>query len=185
MGYTEKHFESNTLFIVYAEADSSDSDFKIEFLTNSRETLTMRIMEFASNNPDNKRTGYFILVDVMNEHIENTKLTDAVLSSTIYPEQYITDRQIIRTYTFEDSQQEIFKPNFSLYEDGRFVFNFSPFSSYFATGKYTVEEGKIILRTNDGRYTYCFNEQNDTYVFDASSSSDTLFTDISDGAIFY
>jgi len=89
-----------------------------------------------------------------------------------------------RLYVYKDSQNN-FKPKFSLFDDGTFEMTFSLESSYLGIGTYTLEDGRLILSTDDGEYVYCFDAVGDTYVFDADASSDMVwFSDVSDGAIF-
>lgn len=89
-----------------------------------------------------------------------------------------------RVYMFRESQK-LMKPSFTLYESGRFQISFSLESSYVGIGAYTIENGRLILKTDDGNYIYCFDIVENTYVFDAETSSDALwFSDISDGAVF-
>lgn len=89
-----------------------------------------------------------------------------------------------RIYMFRGSEK-LMKPNFSLYENGTFQMTFSVESSYIGIGTYTLENGRLTLRTDDGNYVYCFNAVDDTYVFDANASSDMVwFSDMTDGSVF-
>ena len=58
-------------------------------------------------------------------------------------------------------------------------------SSYIGIGKYTLIDGRLTLKTDDGNYTYCFDAVGNTYVFDAEASSDMFwFSDMTDGCVF-
>ena len=74
----------------------------------------------------------------------------------------------------------------TLREDGTFWFSFSPISSYLGHGDYTIQDNRLILPTDDGRFTYYFDilDEN-TLAFDANASSDmTWFSKLEDGDVF-
>lgn len=52
-----------------------------------------------------------------------------------------------------------------------FNFSWSGYSSYIAVGKYREENGKLILSTSDGLYTYVFEAVGERYKFLADESS--------------
>lgn len=90
----------------------------------------------------------------------------------------------VRVYMFRASEK-LMKPSFTLYENGTFQMTFAAESSYIGIGTYTLVDGRLTLKTDDGNYTYCFNAVNDTYVFDAEASSDMVwFSDMTDGCVF-
>jgi len=89
----------------------------------------------------------------------------------------------VKTYVFQESKEPV-KPSVSLYEDGTFSFGFSLFSSYIGFGQYEIEGNRLTLRTDDGKFIYCFDMVEDTIVFDGEASSDMLwFSGIYDGAV--
>lgn len=88
------------------------------------------------------------------------------------------------TYTLETSEDSI-KPTIELGEDGKFTFVFSAFSSYIGYGAYEIDRNKLVLRTDDEKYTYLFDIVNNTLVFNADNSSEiTGVANIPTGAIF-
>lgn len=90
----------------------------------------------------------------------------------------------LRVYMFRDSERLV-KPKFFLYEDGTFQMTFSAESSYVGIGTYTLTDGRLRLKTDDGSYTYYFDSVGNTYVFDAEASSDMVwFSDMTDGCVF-
>ncbi len=77
------------------------------------------------------------------------------------------------------------RPLFTLYPDGTFTFEFSLISSYFGHGTYEETADELILSTDDGMYTYRFESDGDSYVFDGENSSEiTHFANMPDGAVF-
>ena len=78
-------------------------------------------------------------------------------------------------------------------EDGEyFSFGFDPFSSYMNIGSITEEDGKLICKTSDGKYTYVFDIKDaQTLIFDAKRSASVKLIDpnvgeqIEDGSEFH
>ena len=72
-----------------------------------------------------------------------------------------------------------------LRDDGTFIFNFSPISSYLGHGTYKVNGSRVTLNTNDGDYIYIFDIVGDTLVFDADASSDQIwYSGMTDGSVY-
>ncbi len=87
-------------------------------------------------------------------------------------------------YIFEASD-EISKPRFVLNEDGTFQMIFGMLSSYIGDGTYTYKNGRLTLKTDDGKYKYCFDSVGDTFVFDAKASSGMVwYSGMTDGCVF-
>lgn len=81
------------------------------------------------------------------------------------------------------SSSEAIPPYISLNEtDKIFTFMYSPLSSYLPYGKYELKENTLILSTDDGKFTYYFEKQGNSYIFDAKRSS--YIATIPDGAVF-
>lgn len=81
----------------------------------------------------------------------------------------------------------------TLYADNKMMFNYSLLSSYIPYGTYTADNGKLVMKTDDGRFTYTFKVDGDNLVFDAAHSSElpeynygngTKFKPIPNGAVF-
>ncbi len=90
----------------------------------------------------------------------------------------------LRKYVMEESGDPL-KPSVSLEEDNRFMFIFSPLSSYIAFGSYKVNDDNLILKTDDGKYTFVFGIRNGSLIFNAEESSELpKIANIPDGAIF-
>ncbi len=91
---------------------------------------------------------------------------------------------------FTDSSQEpsivhLHTSTISLYDNGEFLFSFSPISSYIGHGQYIISDDRLTLKTEDGSYTYVFDIVDDHLVFDAEASSDKVWgSGITSGAIF-
>ncbi len=72
----------------------------------------------------------------------------------------------------------------TLKEDGTFMMCFSPLSSYIGQGEYTEENGRLVLNTDDGNFTYAFDVTEDGIMFDGGSSSEfKWFSELSNGDV--
>ncbi|MGN1443770.1 MAG: M56 family metallopeptidase [Acutalibacteraceae bacterium] len=95
------------------------------------------------------------------------------------------DTETYRTYTFGEHDNILNYSYFVLHDDGKFSFMFSLVSSYIGHGDYTLENDRLTLKTEDGKYVYCFDMVGDTMVFDAKASSKMLwFSQMYDGCVF-
>ncbi|MBQ8624412.1 MAG: hypothetical protein IJ424_08640 [Oscillospiraceae bacterium] len=91
----------------------------------------------------------------------------------------------LRAYVYETEEDELMPPTVTLLEDNRFMFVFSPISSYIGFGTYAINEDVLTLTTDDGEYVYIFEIANGKLVFNAEDSSEmTWFAEIPDGAEF-
>ena len=62
-------------------------------------------------------------------------------------------------------------PSFTLYSDGTFRFTQSMTSSYLGYGYYLLEADQLVMKTNDGLYTWTFLTDGSAFYFDAAHSS--------------
>ncbi len=66
-------------------------------------------------------------------------------------------------------------------ENNTFTFNYDILSSYFSHGTFSISDGKVIAKTDDGKYTYIFEiTDNDTITFIQNGSSEIKITDAPD-----
>ena len=88
-------------------------------------------------------------------------------------------------YWRDDDGDMIHTASVSLYEDGTFMFGFSPVSSYIGHGEYTIEDNMLYLETDDGNFHYSFKISGEDLIYDAENSSGfTWFSDFGDGDVF-
>ena len=88
------------------------------------------------------------------------------------------------TYELKTAEETV-RPFIRLYEKEEFLFVYSFLSSYLSIGTYEVQNGKLILETSDGEYTYRFRIRRNSLVFLADESSELKLTDkVEDGAVF-
>ena len=88
-------------------------------------------------------------------------------------------------YVMEKSD-EIVKPTVQIKDDNKFIFNYSPLSSYMALGSYEVDDNhNLILKTDDGKFQYVFKLKGKTLIFNSEESAEMLsYANIPDGSIF-
>lgn len=90
----------------------------------------------------------------------------------------------LRTYT-ESASDEPLPARLTLLEGNRFEFRFSAASSYLGYGIYQIDDDKLLLTTDDGKFHYTFTIAEDGLVFDAVNSSENIwFGDFTDGSVF-
>ena len=96
-----------------------------------------------------------------------------------------TDQSIsVGTYIMEESE-EVIKPVVSLQADNKFTFTYSMLSSYLPIGSYEVDNGNLILKTDDNKYKYVFKIKDNSLIFNEKESSEMpSFANVPNGAIF-
>lgn len=87
-------------------------------------------------------------------------------------------------YIMQESEEPS-KPTVSLEDGNRFTFTYSLLSSYYAVGSYEIDDGNLILKTDDGEYKYVFKIKDNTLIFNAKESSEIpSYANVPDGAAF-
>jgi predicted small secreted protein len=87
-------------------------------------------------------------------------------------------------YIMQESEEPS-KPTVSLKDGNRFTFTYSLLSSYYAVGSYEIDDGNLILKTDDGEYKYVFKIKDNTLIFNAKESSEIpSYANVPDGAVF-
>ncbi|HOC08125.1 MAG TPA: hypothetical protein PKN88_01200 [Bacillota bacterium] len=90
----------------------------------------------------------------------------------------------VGTYIMRESKEPA-KPTVSLEDGNRFTFTYSLLSSYYAIGSYEIDDGNLILKTDDGEYKYMFKIKDNTLIFNAKESSEIpSYANVPDGAAF-
>lgn len=179
----ENFFEDNVLFITYMVATNEDAYFEMDYAAVANKTLTIAAKEvnWTASVDKYSATGWFIISEISKDQLGEIESVSAYRTPE---EPDYGDDLHSATYTFKASSNEILKPNFKLYENGKFVFTFHPYTGYFGQGNYEINGDTLTLTTDDG-YIYSFKEKNGVYIFDAKNSSDELWmSDIKDGSEF-
>ena len=87
-------------------------------------------------------------------------------------------------YIMQESEEPS-KPIVLLKDGNRFTFTYSLLSSYYAIGSYEIDDGNLILKTDDGEYKYVFKIKDNTLIFNAKESSEIpSYAIVPDGAVF-
>ncbi len=105
---------------------------------------------------------------------------------------YFQAQAVTSVFTYADSPDYI-SPTLSLnFKDNTFIFSYSAFSSYIPMGSFTIQNDRLIAKTDDEKYTYIFSRHPDGWAFAEDPSSplpqyrypDGLQTPVPDGAVF-
>lgn len=126
------------------------------------------------------------------EAAEETERKAAVYETNETPE---TDNTVVKAknYRLVTEEEYAMVPVLSLFDDGTFGFTYDVLSSYYPHGNYKKQEDKITAVTDDGKYQYVFQVNDDgTLSFVAEESSDTeqimrqieYAPEIQDGSVF-
>lgn len=83
------------------------------------------------------------------------------------PQPVVVDSTTI--YTLE--ADPLLGPRFQLNPDGTFHFSENPLSSYLGVGSYTLKNNQLVMKTDDGNFTWSFSMQDGDLFFDAEHSS--------------
>ena len=90
----------------------------------------------------------------------------------------------VGTYIMRESKEPA-KPIVLLKDGDRFTFTYSLLSSYYAIGSYEIDDGNLILTTDDGENKYVFKIKDKTLIFNAKESSEIpSYANVPDGAVF-
>ena len=91
-------------------------------------------------------------------------------------QQYKSEDFIKMHYIYRPEGMPAFTaPEFQLFTGDHFIMMESAFSSYHGTGKYTLEDGTLELRTDDGHYVCVFTQDDFDFIYDRERSNDYLY----------
>lgn len=132
------------------------------------ENLYANAMVVRGHGPGSFRVG--IKMDVWKQAKEYVKFQ----LEGMYHIQYATEPQpicveSISVYTLEAN--DLLGPRIQLGPEGIFYFSESPLSSYLGYGSYTMKNGQLVLKTDDGQYTWTFSMEDGMLYYDAANSN--------------
>ena len=91
-------------------------------------------------------------------------------------QQYKSEDLIKMHYIYRPEGLPAFTaPEFQLFTGDHFIMMESAFSSYHGQGKYTLEDGVLELRTDDGHYVCVFTQDDFDFIYDRERSNDYLY----------
>ncbi|MBE5892738.1 MAG: hypothetical protein E7286_05080 [Lachnospiraceae bacterium] len=175
----------NPVIIMYFPHGNLINEYSVETVQRYDEELTILIERADRKDKNVSLDGCLMALQINEDSIQDVTTFNIQVDTRTKLDGMIGDSEVIAAYTYKDLKG-VSTPTVTLYEDGEFTFFFSVISSYFGYGSYQMEEDKLTLRTNDGRFLYTFTIVEDTLVFDGENSSEALwFSNITDGAVFY
>lgn len=109
---------------------------------------------------------------------------------TFETNDYAKTQNTSKTYYMITGNDSPLVPCLTLSDDGKFTFSYDLLSSYLTYGTYTINEGRLTARTDDGRYHFVFTADKGQLIFLQEESSKVSLIDnkigipVSDGAVF-
>lgn len=181
--YTKKFFEKNSLLLAYVTEPSCSNRHEVEEVIIDKGVLDVRICRIEPQVGDCAMAGWFMTVELDKGVLENISGIDAYICSVVQPDSNEDTKELMREYILS-SDDILRRASVALFDDGTFQMSFSPFSSYMGHGRYSIENNRLTLKTDDGMFVYVFDMRDDALVFDADASSEqTWGADLTDGAI--
>lgn len=95
-----------------------------------------------------------------------------------------------KSYYMQRSDDSPLIPCLTLSDDGTFTFSYDLLSSYLSCGTYTIENGRLMARTDDGLHHFVFQAEKGQYIFLQKESSEISLIDknigipVKDKAVF-
>jgi hypothetical protein len=162
-----------------------DDRFSCDFyLTDENDTLSITIHDVRSS-PIAKYNAIPVLVNGSDGYaLELRNGSDVLYRSCADGMHEGFLPEAIGSYVFSPDNHWYNDSIVSLYEDQTFQFVFSPVSSYLGLGTYEIKDGRLILSTDDGRYTFVFEMQEDRLVFIQTENSYSEMGKFTDGSEF-
>ena len=181
--YDKLFFSSSTLFLVYITEEKTSHRHTVEYIQKSEGLLSIGIQVQEPDSGDEAMEGWILSIAVPTDQLRDVEEYEAYVSSTLFPDRGTANATPIRAYVFTESE-DIIKPSVTLFDNGLFSFTFSAVSSYLSTGTYEMENDRLTLHTDDGKFTYVFDMVEDHLEFDTDASSEMLWSSkLYDGAV--
>jgi len=143
-----------------------DDRFSYDFyLTNENNTLSITIHDVRSS-PIAKYNAIPVLVNRGDGYaLELRNGSDVLYRSFTDGTHECFLPKAIDSYIFRQDNHWYNDSIVSLYEDQTFQFAISRSLSYLGYGKYEIKDGRLILSTDDGKYTYVFEMREDKLIY--------------------
>ncbi len=194
--YNKKFFEENSLFLFYIAEPSIDISHEIMFVGKNVNELFIEMRRYIPEAYDTAMGGNIIAISMKKDDAKEVESAVIIVTETVgtgYTPDVIKTEPGALLYIMRTSDSYT-KPRVILNADGSFHFFVSPIDSYYCKGTYCLEQGDVILETEDGLYTYVFKEDGKNLIFDADKSSEIrsvrysaeseLFLPVEDGDVF-
>lgn len=167
--YTDAFFTENDLLLVYATAGTLADRFSLESVSVSEGILTVAVVEERAAAGDTARQGWLVCVSVPKTQVEGVNTVTARVAAIVQrgadPE---ADPLAVYSFPVADAPRS---PQITLYDNGHFTFRMPAFSSYFGTGTYWQNDRQLILRTDDGAYTFYYDRTGSTVTLNEAVST--------------
>lgn len=184
--FTDDFFKDSALLITYLFEETPANRHAIKDINmdgEGRMEISIQSFERAG---EIENAGWFSIIRIDKAESLAIKTCDAAITSTLQLTEGFPEGSPKEIYRFfgENLKDDI---QLQLYDQGNFILSLSPLRSYLADGRYSIENGYLVLRTWDGSFTYTFDWQEDGWRFkaDLSSPLPNNLSSIADGSLFY
>ena len=186
--YTEDFFSKNSVFVSYVIAGSSADYFEIAgTYSDEKDTMILAIRTVGYGPGDAVMGGYFLVAETDKSYVSAFSAYDALLVNSDWPETGLEEGmgQLHHRYVWQGQDLMDFAV-LQLFDSGDFLLSLSPLSSYLGYGSYVHEGDQLILKTDDGEYSYVFDRQGEVLKFNSDLSSPLFWSSsgITDGSAF-
>ena len=186
--YTEEFFSKNTVFVSYVITGSSADYFEIVgTYTDEKDTMILALRSLENGTGDAVMGGYFLVAETDKSYVSAFSAYDALLVDSGWPETGLEAGRGKLSYRYIwQGQDDMDYAVLQLFDSGDFLLSLSPLSSYLGYGSYVYEGEQLILKTDDGKYSYVFDRQGEAWNFNTDLSSPLFWysSGITDGSAF-
>lgn len=162
--YNEEYFENNSLILIYVVEPSGSFRHKVGgiVVTGDKMLITVNTITVEPHTED--MGAWFVPVQLSKNVTDACKSFDAVKGEDI-------KNTVVAKYSYGESTEPV-KPYIVLYDNGKFMFSYSSFSSYIPQGGYEYRGNYLILKSQrETPETYYFRVDGNKLVFDAKKST--------------
>lgn len=174
--FDEKFFEENGLIILYV-TEYSQTNYTVDEFHKYQQSNEGYALSLKIKRDSPKEIGDAVYERFITLAVDKTVLEGVNAVYSIYAEQ---DDEAEKIYGFSDGGLHC-NAKLILYDENRIEFCYSLLSSYIPTGTYTLDDEKLVMKTDDGKFGYTFLVDGDSLIFDSSASSELPDFTLGDG----
>ncbi len=140
--YDADFFKRNDLFLTYCTEPMTSIRHTVEDIKKSEGALTVSLQTIDPEEGDTAFEGWLICIRIAKDDLKDVQTVSFRKGSTYYPRRDTETATVSAKYHHEGTQLVLF-------DNGRFTYTSSPYSSYLGMGYYDTEESRIVLRFDD------------------------------------
>lgn len=174
--FDEKFFEENGLIIMYV-TEYSQMNYTVDKFHKYQQSNEDYALFLKIKRDSPKEIGDAVYERFITLAVDKTVLDGVNAIYSTYAEQNYKPEKV---YGFSNGGLHC-NAKLTLYGENRIEFCYSLLSSYIPTGTYTLDDEKLVMKTDDGKFGYTFLVDGDSLIFDASASSELPDFTLGDG----